>query len=249
MNTDCKSHEQSDSKMERVDKEFTDALIERHKQYIEETGDEALDAKFKEALKRSLLETEFTPRGTRKNLNYVRLSLLLSLCGFPAAEIYRAMSIPVYLPDERCENIVAALESFPPATRKKLKEIAYGMSPSWWKERQITLLPPSDRAREIIRRRISTADRKELSVPSLQKAWSMAGMTTSLETKELPEAARLLGVSLHWLMQMEENAPCYSRVKDVDSILDSYGMMGEAAREYFCALIQEAKKGVEEYDF
>lgn len=243
------TYEQSERRAERVDRAFTDTLIDKHKKYIEETGDEALDAKFKEAVKRSLLETDFTPSGTRKSLNYARLSSLMSTCGFPAAQIFREMDIPVFLPDEENKNMVEVLESFSPSTREKLKEIAVGMSPAWWRTHQAELLPPSERAREIIRRRVPTGERRTLSVPSLQKAWTTAGMTTTLETNELPEVARLLGISLHWLMQMDDDAPCYSNVPEVDSIIDAYGMMGQTARGYFGSLIQEVKKGEEEYDF
>lgn len=242
-------HEQAERRAERVDKAFTDMLIEKHKSYVKETGDEALDAKFKEALKRSLLESEFTPNGTRKSLNYARLGALLSTCGFPASEIYKAMGIQVFLPDDKIEELIEPLEDFSPAVRSRIKEIALGITPSWWRSQQANLLPPSDRAREVIRRRIPTAERKLLPVPSLQKAWTMAGMTTSLETKELPEVAKLLGISLHWLMQMEEGAPCFSKVKDVDCIIDAYGMMGSKARAYFLSLVQEVQKGREEYDF
>ena len=59
----------------------------------------------------------------------------------------------------------------------------------------------------------------------------------------------MLGISLHWLMQMDDDAPCYSIVPEVDSIIDAYGMMGQTARGYFSSLIQEVKKGEEEYGF
>lgn len=85
--------------------------------------------------------------------------------------------------------------------------------------------------------------------PSLRRVWVNAGMTMTLETKELPDVARYLGISLHWLMQMEDHAPCYSMTKDVDLILDAYGMMSGTARRWFRALIRETKTGEETYAF
>lgn len=249
MNNEDLAYEQPAYKAERVDKAYSDALIERHRKYIAESGEETLDTRFQDVLKRSLLETELTPNGTRKALNYFRLSSLLSVCGFPARDIYREMNIPVYLPDEDCEGVVEVLESLSPAKRSKLKKIAYGLSPSWWRTKDARRLPPSDRAREVIRRRVSTVDRGEKLIPSLRRIWVNAGMTMTLETKELPDVARQLGISLHWLMQMEDHAPCCSMATDVDLILDAYGMMSRTARRCFCALIREVKKREETYAF
>lgn len=165
-----------------------------------------------------------------KIITYDKLSEFLRICRLRVDDMFRLINVKVDWPSEDFKHIAALCDKLPAELIKQVAETARKMSPDWHKSEDAQNMFPTHRALYIIRRTLETSDRSSIEIPSLAHAWGDGKMFTTVETKELPEISVFLGVSLRWLMRLDDDILVYAKKPETEAVLEEFSFLSEDAK-------------------
>ncbi len=185
--------------------------------------------------KRHLSKCKSAERKT-KEVTYDMLSELMQIADIDLKTVYSLVGIDIEWPNEDAAEMCDLCDNLPEDIRKKVKETAKEVAPSfWWDNEEIINAQPTRRAISLFERKFYRSERRdnEAVTPELLKVWADQKFSTSLRTIDFPAISKNLEAPLHWLLRLDDNIKSLAEHSDTEQIMTSYLFMSPNIRASF----------------
>lgn len=147
----------------------------------------------------------------RKRITIDALTSLLQIAGVSIVDLYAAVGISVYWPNESSKEFHSMLTKHTDSEKLKILRIIEDLSPQFWRTTTPELSTPTKRMLYVIEHKYSRSNNIRAGVldylgSEVQQAWKDHKQFTTVSFSSLPLIAEKLQISLHWLLGLGNKA-------------------------------------------